>query len=195
MDKSIQPSLNNLSANTYLVFDSALSKEFCKFVLSELDWSTSEVAATNHVGGPLINEELRRTDIIWQDFMQPLGCLTKTYVEFANQSANWNYVLNGQEPTQLGRYKSSDEGHYDWHVDISPEKNGTQRKLSVGILLSDPSEFEGGEFQIKGMEDEKILTKQGSIVVFPSFIEHRVTPVTKGVRYSAVTWFRGPSFR
>jgi PKHD-type hydroxylase len=45
------------------------------------------------------------------------------------------------------------------------------------------------------MEDRNVLSKQGSIVVFPSFIEHKVTPVTKGVRYTAVTWANGPSFR
>jgi PKHD-type hydroxylase len=62
-------------------------------------------------------------------------------------------------------------------------------------LLNDPSEFEGGILQLKGMEDQNVLDKQGSIIVFPSFIEHKVTPVTKGVRYSAVTWASGPSFR
>jgi PKHD-type hydroxylase len=186
--------MNELVSNVYWLWDGALSKEFCHSALKQVDWVTSEMAGIGE-GNPVINPEKRRTDIIWQNFMQPLGCIAKAYIDVANKSAGWEYPLIGQEDTQIGRYKSADEGHYDWHMDATAPKNGIQRKLSISILLSDPSEFEGGELQFKGMEDRKILTKQGSIVVFPSFIEHRVTPVTKGVRYTAVTWASGPSFR
>ena len=180
----------------YWKWDEALSKEFCRFVLDEIDWSNSKPGDLVNSG---IDLEMRRTDVIWQDFMRPLGCIARTYIDIANQSAGWGYELNkattSQTHTQLSRYKSSDEGHYDWHIDADAPVNDIQRKLSISILLSDPSEFEGGELQFKGIENDKILTKQGSIVVFPSFIEHRVTPVTKGVRYSAVTWASGPAFR
>jgi PKHD-type hydroxylase len=184
--------MSNLVHNIYWIWDGALSKEFCRSALAEVDWATSETATLENA---VINSEMRRTDVIWQSPMQPLGCIARAYIDQANQSAEWGYGLTSQEKTQIGRYKSTDEGHYDWHVDAAPPKNDLQRKLSISILLSDPSEFEGGELQFKGIEDRKILTKQGSIVVFPSFIEHRVTPVTKGVRYSAVTWASGPSFR
>lgn len=180
--------------NMYWLWEGALSKEFCRAALSEIDWATMETASVNQ-GKEVIDLTVRRTDVVWQDPMQPLGCIARTYIEQANQSAEWGYIYNSQEKTQIGRYKSTDEGHYDWHMDSFSPINGMQRKLSISILLSDPSEFEGGELQFKGIEDQKVLTKQGSIVVFPSFIEHRVTPVTKGVRYSAVTWASGPSFR
>lgn len=177
-------------------WEGVLSKEFCNSVLAEVDWSTSGTGTILEPSGEVRTDtEQRRTDIVWQNPMQPLGCIARTYIDTANHSAGWGYILSNQEPTQIGRYKSEDKGHYDWHMDLQLPKDGVQRKLSISILLSDPSEFEGGELQFKGMEDHKILTKQGSIVVFPSFIEHRVTPVTKGVRYSAVTWASGPSFR
>jgi PKHD-type hydroxylase len=179
----------------YWLWEGALSKEFCDSALAQVDWETSKTAHIGPTENLVIDPKIRRTDIIWQDFMQPLGCIARAYIETANQSAEWGYSIASQEHTQLSRYKSTDEGHYDWHMDSHAPKNGVQRKLSISILLSDPSEFEGGELQFKGIEDRKILTKQGSIVVFPSFIEHRVTPVTKGVRYSAVTWASGPSFR
>ena len=188
--------MSTLVKHTYWLWEGALSKEFCRAALAEVDWATSKSGVV--IGAEMnevINLKSRRTDVIWQHFMQPLGCIARAYIDVANQSAGWGYSLTTQEDTQLGRYKSSDEGHYDWHMDAGPPQNDLQRKLSVSILLSDPSEFEGGELQFKGMEDRKILTKQGSIVVFPSFIEHKVTPVTKGVRYSAVTWATGPSFR
>jgi PKHD-type hydroxylase len=186
--------MSGLVNNTYWLWEGALTKKFCHAALAEVDWATAE-AGSIQGDSSLINLEQRRTDIIWQDFMQPLGCIARTYIDIANQAAGWEYQLISQEATQIGKYKSDDKGHYDWHMDSGPPKDGIQRKLSISILLSDPSEFEGGELQFKGIEDKKILTKQGSIVVFPSFIEHKVTPVTKGVRYSAVTWASGPSFR
>jgi PKHD-type hydroxylase len=185
--------MSGLVDYSYWLWEGALSKEFCESALKEVDWEVATPGMLND--SAVVNLEYRTTDIIWQDSMQPLGCIAQTYIDVANRSAGWGYSLGGQEPTQLGRYKSTDQGHYDWHMDAGVPKNGQQRKLSISILLSDPSDFEGGELQFKGIEDRKILTKQGSIVVFPSFIEHKVTPVTKGVRYTAVTWANGPSFR
>jgi PKHD-type hydroxylase len=178
----------------YWLWEGALSKEFCRASLEQVDWATSGqgTVVKEH---EIVDSAQRRTDVVWQDIMQPLGCIARAYIDVANQAAGWGYSLSIQEQTQLGRYKSSDNGYYDWHMDAATPQNGMQRKLSISILLSDPSEFEGGELQFKGLEDRKILTKQGSIVVFPSFVEHRVTPVTKGDRYSAVTWASGPSFR
>ena len=185
--------MGHIVENVYWLWEGALSKEFCNSILSEVDWKQGETAGLSD--RVEVDLKIRRTDVVWQDPMQPLGCIAKTYIDMANQSAGWNYALTAQEATQIGRYKGTNKGYYDWHVDTAIPREGMQRKLSISILLSDPSDFKGGELQFKGIEDRKILTKQGSIVVFPSFIEHTVTPVTKGVRYSAVTWVHGPSFR
>jgi PKHD-type hydroxylase len=186
--------MSDLVNYTYWAWEGALSKEFCNAALAEVDWATAQTAVVN-AANPVVDPKIRRTDVVWSSHMQPLGCIARMYIETANQAAGWGYSLSEQENTQIGRYKSTNKGHYDWHMDASAPQNGMQRKLSISILLSDPSEFEGGELQFKNMEDNKVLTKQGSIVVFPSFIEHKVTPITKGVRYSAVTWAIGPSFR
>ena len=186
--------MSGLVNYTYWKWEGVLTPEFCRAALEQLDWATSGTATVN-TQNPIVNTELRRTDIIWQPAMQPLGCIARTYIEVANQSAEWNYILGGQEDTQITRYKSIDEGFYDWHMDSTRPENGIQRKLTCVILLNDSSEFEGGELQLKAYEGENMLIKQGSIIVFPSFIEHRVTPVTKGVRYTAVTWATGPAFR
>jgi len=185
--------MSTLVNYVYWKWDAVLSKEFCRSALEQIDWATAKDATLT--SNNLINPEKRRTDIIWQEAAQPLGCIAKCYIEMANQAAEWGYSLGSQEGTQIGRYKSTDEGYYDWHMDASVPQNGIQRKLSISILLNDPSEFEGGILQFKDMEDRNVLDKQGTIIVFPSFIEHRVTPVTKGVRYTAVTWASGPSFR
>ena len=181
---------------TYWKWDDALTKEFCQSTLEQLHWGTAaDGTIGDGAGNDVIDLSYRVTDVIWQHFMQPLGCIARRYTDEANRSSGWNYIVDGQEDTQVGRYKSENTGHYDWHMDSSPPQNGVQRKLTCVILLNDPSEFEGGILQFKGMEDDVALKQQGSIVVFPSFIEHRVTPVTKGVRYTAVTWAYGPAFR
>lgn len=185
--------MSSLVHNIYWKWDAVVPLEFCDAALEQIDWATVKQATVTR--NDVVDMQTRRTDIVWQNSMQPLGCIARTYIEVANQSAGWGYSLTGQEDTQIGRYKSSDAGFYDWHMDSFPPENGSQRKLSCVILLNDASEFEGGVLQLKGLEDQVLLEKKGSIIVFPSFIEHKVTPVTKGVRYTAVTWATGPSFK
>ena len=114
----------------------------------------------------------------------------------------FGFNLNMFYEIQFTEYNSDANGFYGWHEDllwVPPEGKNSQRKLSFVMQLTDPSEYEGGtlEFQIPGQElpNPSLLKKQGTAVVFPSFIKHRVTPVTKGVRYSLVTWYEGPPFQ
>lgn len=182
--------------NSYCIAEGILSKGLCDLTLSELDWSKSADGVIVD-GKPLVDADYRRTDVLWQPPTDSLGCIVRTHIDMANTSAEWGFSLVGQEDTQFARYRSDNLGYYNWHVDTEPPKEfgGFQRKLTCVILLNDPSEFEGGCLEFEGAEGKPILTKQGSIVVFPSFIKHRVTPVTKGVRYSATAWAYGPAFR
>ena len=183
---------------TYWKWDAVLSKEFCNFMITQFDWNSAEdgtIYLDKNSESTGINPNIRVTDVIWQDPRQPLGCISKTYIGTANKLAGWDYHISGQENTQIARYRGENNGHYDWHTDTSPPIDAVQRKLSCVILLNDPSEFEGGTLQFRGMEDQNVLDQQGSIIVFPSFIEHRVTRVTSGVRYTAATWVQGPAFK
>ena len=84
--------------------------------------------------------------------------------------------------------------HYAWHID----RGGGQgvRKLSVSLLLSDPDGYEGGDLELKfGEEEQKAERVRGMATIFPSWTLHRVTPVTKGTRYSLVAWVSGPPFK
>ena len=90
-------------------------------------------------------------------------------------------------------YTAENQGKYDWHLDVGKD-DISRRKLSAVVLLSDPSEFDGGELQIMTSKDPKTVPlKRGSIVFFPSFLLHRVTPVTRGERRSLVFWVEGPT--
>jgi PKHD-type hydroxylase len=98
------------------------------------------------------------------------------------------------EAIQFTEYDESYQGHYDWHLDIG-NSFGSRRKLSIVIQLSDPDEYEGGELQICEKGYPRICCKtKGTIIAFPSFLNHRVTPVTKGTRRSLVLWSTGPPF-
>ena len=90
-------------------------------------------------------------------------------------------------------------GHYTWHADFNPGRCSL-RKLVAIVQLTDPSEYEGGDVQF-GFQDEKTgdwfkMNKlKGSLTIFPAFLSHRVTPVTKGKRYVIQELFVGDHFR
>jgi PKHD-type hydroxylase len=134
------------------------------------------------------------------------------YIHAANKNAGWNFDWDWSESCQFTKYKLNQ--YYDWHCD-SWEKpyennenknfNGKIRKLSVTVSLSNPEDYEGGEleFDFRNNDPEKEksiklceeIKPRGSICVFPSFVWHRVKPVTKGTRYSLVIWNLGYPFK
>lgn len=96
------------------------------------------------------------------------------------------------EPLQFTKYEVGQ--YYGWHEDVGGGPSSI-RKLSVVINLSDPRSYTGGELQLFSNRKDKIDNSIGSAIVFPSYKEHRVTPVKDGTRYSLVSWISGPRFR
>ena len=116
----------------------------------------------------------------------------------ANHDSNLNFQLDHIEDLQLTQYVAPD-GHYDFHSDGDghSRKNidDSVRKLSMTCLLTDPNEFEGGNFQLQtSATPYDVKLERGDIVIFPSYKLHRVSPVTKGVRHSMVAWAHGSAF-
>ena len=116
----------------------------------------------------------------------------------------YGFDLNGYTSFQYTEYEAQENGKYDWHMDISlgqikPNNMIDTRKLSVTMCVNEPGdEYEGGEFQINNCNEkecETITTKKGRMIIFPSFMIHRVAPVTKGKRKSIVVWVEGPKFK
>jgi PKHD-type hydroxylase len=111
--------------------------------------------------------------------------------------------LNGYQNFQYTVYDSREKGKYDYHMDSNIGGNlnshNEERKLSLTFLLNEPNvDFRGGEFQVNsGAEKnaETVELPKGRIILFPSFIIHRVKPVTYGTRKSIVVWVVGPKFR
>ena len=106
----------------------------------------------------------------------------------------FNYDLNHFDSgIQVTRYKPNQQ--YNWHYDQAATQEPV-RKLSMSLLLNDT--FSGGEFQVYNSVDQKEQTipiHAGGICIFPSWVVHRVKPVTSGTRYSLVAWMNGPQFK
>ena len=100
------------------------------------------------------------------------------------------------EQIQYTEYYDTELGHYDWHMDIGTDEL-SQRKISVTVQLSGPDEYEGGDLQLwpGGNYPMEAPRGKGNVVIFPSFMMHRVTPVTKGTRKSFVLWLGGGSYK
>ena len=141
------------------------------------------------------DETKRQSTISWIEFkkMQPVYDDLRYLVQKINRN---NFGFNNikiTEPAQVSEYSKGQ--FYDWHTDssIDMDTEPPVRKLSMTLLLNDPSEFEGGNLEIA--EKKMSHMKQGHAAIFASFLQHRVTPVTKGVRKSLVVWFSGEPFK
>ena len=164
-------------------------------------------------------QKKRKSDIVW---MNDLWIYKEIhpYIHEANQRAGWNFEWDWSESCQFTKYGIGQ--YYGWHCDswdkpysrppladgTRPIDHGKIRKLSVTISLSHPDEYVGGnlEFDFRNQVDWDRNKKaaihscegirpRGSIIVFPSFVWHRVAPVTKGTRYSLVIWNLGYPFK
>jgi PKHD-type hydroxylase len=122
------------------------------------------------------------------------------YWELANliNTANkqmWNFDIHGmQEDIQFTEYHGNDQGFYDWHLDVGASTS--MRKISIVVMLSDPADYEGGLLQFKTGQTERTVPRaKGTVILFPPYFLHRVTPVTAGTRRTLVLWVSGPPFR
>ena len=155
-----------------------------------------------------LKTEQRDSNVSWIS-EQWLYDILNPYVRDANKKANWNYDYDYVEPIQFTKYKLNQ--FYNWHCDNDfktydrpnePNVHGKIRKLSAIVFLSDPSKYVGGQLKIDTRDNpvgcnilEITQNTQGSIVVFPSGIWHKVFPVVSGERYSLVAWYLGKPFR
>lgn len=119
-----------------------------------------------------------------------------TSVVLQNNEKYFKFDLSMIENLQFTYYNSEENGCYKSHVDPNCWNLPHNRKLSVVVQLSDPSEYEGGELLLHTSSDPVRINKQkGMVTMFPSYTLHEVTPVTKGERYSLVAWVHGPAFK
>ena len=207
-------------SNYYWYFKSALPPRFCDELIQYALSKKELLGVTGGVKHDEKNKEVikkvkikRNSNITWLN--DPwIYKEIHPYIHRANKNAGWNFEWDFSESCQFTKYKHNQ--YYDWHSDSfdkpydrpgDPE-HGKIRKLSVTCQLTDGSEYTGGELEFdfrnydphmrdefKHLKQAKEILPKGSIIVFPSFLWHRVKPVMKGTRYSLVLWNLGYPFK
>lgn len=150
------------------------------------------------VGG-LRHDNSRRSGIAWLDERATPGWLSARLAAAvaASNRAHFRFELTHfSEQLQIARYDAGEQGHFDWHSDIGDGALARSRKLTVVAQLSPPDSYAGGALELD--EDGHAVAVAhgiGDVALFASFVLHRVTPVTSGMRHSLTCWVHGPAFR
>jgi len=135
-------------------------------------------------------EDVRKSRVAWINDKRILNLLYD-YVDMSNRNA-FKVNINKKADIQFTEYLATEGGHYNWHHDIDWNRNdGLDRKLSVTVQLSNPAEYEGGDFTFNECESPTQSKEKGTVLIFPSYLQHKISPVTKGTRRSLVAWFEG----
>ena len=208
-----------IAVNEWFVFTDVIDNKTCN-KLKRLGSKQWEAAAIDTKKGTTdeerkkgrkpemgVDKKTRITDIAWTNDQWVYDTIWPFMMQ-ANAEAGWKYEIKYAESNQITRYKKG--GFYNFHRDgagchMSKYNNPTNafmhdhvRKLSMTVLLNES--FEGGDFEFASYSKEEcsitpIEAKVGDLIFFCSGMEHRVAPITKGIRYSLVTWFLGPPFK
>ena len=154
--------------------------------------------ATIGSDGNTHNDNYRNSEVRWINSDSLASNLLWHYAKESNRNA-FGFDIDYLKDIQYTTYNSADNGKYDWHHDTfwgNPSRY--DRKISVVIQLSGPEDYGGGNFEFDTQYEqpnEELLLKKGTVIAFPSFIPHRVTQLTSGVRKSLIGWIEGPKFR
>jgi len=146
----------------------------------------------------IIKKEIRSSSIKWIPKTDEWQWLYEKLMRMAEEANSiWKFnLVSADESIQYTEYYDTAEGHYDWHQDIGPG-SGSLRKISITVQLSEPNEYEGGEFEMWSGGKSIVTAEKGAGVVFmfPSYMMHRVKKITKGTRKSFVLWVGGDHYR
>ena len=180
-------------------FKSYFSKEYCNSLIEKtksLDFSPGNMG----ISGEMIDSNLRKVmclnldDIYFDQFYSELWDL-----QVVANNQWFNFAIDEIEVVQLLQYSGKNLSKYESHKDTFwVTKNQKHRKLTAIVQLSDPNSYEGGDFTLYDCGEYPLpeeIREQGTVIIFPSMIYHKVSEVTSGTRHSAVSWFLGPYFR
>lgn len=145
------------------------------------------------------DHNLRRADLVWLDDVPGTDWVMDRIIDVVRDAnrAVYQFDIEGfDESAQVARYGAEREGHFDWHSDVGDGRLAARRKLTMVVQLSRPDSYEGGTLQVQpSAHVTEAPREQGTATLFPSYLLHRVTPVTEGERHSLTIWAHGPAFR
>lgn len=190
-------------------FKEGLTKDEVKKIINLASELPIERASTINQNGDAVPDSdpngVRSSMVKWIPQHGQWAWLYTKLLAFAKEANDslWNFdLITAPESIQYTEYYAHENGHYDWHQDIGPGDLPSRRKVSITIQLSDSEEYEGGELQITTGGDTSndwgattCPRGSGVAVLFPSYLMHRVSPVTKGTRRSLVLWVGGAHYK
>ena len=143
------------------------------------------------------NSRIRRSQVVMLGMEEQYAWLYERLWSAAQECNRLFFCVDiaGVEPNvQLARYDSASSGFYDWHTDFAGIR--PLRKISISIQLSRAEDYDGGDLELMyGIQPQQLDRTRGTLIAFPSFMLHRVTPVTRGTRWSLVAWILGTRWR
>lgn len=184
--------------NIWEVWTSALSADECQSIIDRGLAYPVQDATVGFNENSRTDQAYRSSAIRWLDPVADEDIVARLmqFVHSSNRS-NFGFDIHAPFELQFTEYHGSEGGKYDWHHDVWLNSSRPYaRKLSVVVQLSNPADYEGGAFEFFDVQHPGAqFAPQGSILLFPSFLQHRVLPVTGGLRRSLVTWVEGPRWR
>lgn len=189
----------------YYWFQEALTKDEVNKILAIASELPEQRATTlgqeeDHGG------EVRSSIVKWIPSTPQFDWLYDKMLDLAIEANEnlWGFdLISALEGIQYTEYYASENGHYDWHQDIGFGEHPSKRKVSITIQLTESEDYTGGDLEIcygsngAGQLDNVRQCPRGAGVgvLFPSYMMHRVSPVTQGVRRSLVLWVGGSHYR
>ena len=195
-NKFVSNQRNNVNHFNYYYFTNVFTDQEIEEII-QIGESQPKIKATT-VGEDVTQEvtDYRVSDIAWLANNPKTSWVFDRIADLAIKanSEMWNFdIWDFQDDLQYTSYYGNG-GHYDWHADIGA--GISIRKLSIVLQLSNSDEYEGGDLQMNtGGSILNIPREKGLICFFPSFVLHRVTPLSSGLRRSLVTWLCGANLR
>lgn len=199
----MEKSLNNSSwpfyldhVNFYAYWEELFTDEECEKIISI---GSNKILETASIGGKTNStseESIRDSKISW---LTPADEMSWVYQRISDVS----HLLNEKffkfdlfgivESMQFTKYEEP-YGKYNQHTDTI--FNGNVRKLSISVQLSDPDTYTGGNLNLyRDKKPTTMIKSRGSLVAFPSYTLHEITPITSGTRYSLISWITGVPFK
>lgn len=192
-----------------------LPKDIIDIVERDLSETFDSQMGESTLYGGVVNKEQRDSQNAWIPTCHWICGFLWHYVQLANRE-NFLFDITHID-NQAVQYTRYGEGqYYKWHNDANLSssyrpigdaenlvndfvtvQSETIRKLSFVLQLSDVDDYEGGNLQIMDERGSSYIAprQRGTMILFDSRSQHRVTKVRSGVRKSIVGWVVGPRWR
>jgi PKHD-type hydroxylase len=183
----------NLKLLGRIVYNNVFTPAECEKILAYTENSTNEA----YVKDGVLDHSVRNTRTKKLNLLPENLWIQERIYNIAlkvNQSY-YHFNIGGLGELHVLEYEK--DCFYNWHIDITSDPNNCTRKISIILFLSDPSDYDGGKlsWSLNSEPDTLNVTQElGSMILFPSFLPHKVTPVKRGIRRALVCWIHGDSF-